>query len=84
MPNPTKPNEWYHLDSIGTQPATFDDKAGWQAYLDALNPVIKPEDFARYNWDNAYTFWAPDLQQVNLWSMMTEAMKQSFRPDWLP
>lgn len=84
MPNPTKPEEWYHLDSITTPPATFDDTTGWQTYIAALNPVIKTEDFVRYNWDNAYTFWAPDLAQINLWSMMTEAMKQSFRPDWLP
>lgn len=75
-PNPTKPEEWYHLDSIPpTWPTTMTDTAGWASYLAALRPVINPDEFTRYNWDNAYVLYQPDLQSGAWWTQVPEQLR---------
>lgn len=75
-PNPTKPTEWYHLDSIPLAwPASMTDTAGWTSYLASLRPVINPDEFVRYNWDNAYTLYAPDLQSGTWWPQVPEQLR---------
>lgn len=75
-PNPTEPDEWYHLDSIPPSwPATMTDTAGWANYLASLRRVINQEEFTRLNWDNAYVLYQPDLQSGAWWPQVPEQLR---------
>jgi hypothetical protein len=72
-PNPERQGEWYYLKSIGKIPDKSDPdyKAKYEAYLAALEPVIKPDDLD-FNRDNLYPLFRADVSNLD-WSWVPTA-----------